>query len=473
MISIALEIPERFIARVIYTLENLSLLLGVQIKIVKVADTADLIYTSKQPTIQTSGHLKIPFHPEYYSGETPFRRHVFTDGNLIWGPAGANNSEIDLIGSIFRILTLQDEAFIDENDKDQKGLLEISALPAERRDSREELFVENAVSSIQRLVSIRKSLKEVQLAKWPGNKKYAICLTHDTDSVHIGAFKEIVTNLSKYLLKGNPDFLELGKLGISNFGYKNIMTNPFFTLPSWTKYEPLTQVKQTFFVYNKPRKARLHVNDCKSSFDTKHMNWDLLKQLVEEGNEIGLHPSIYVKDKIEYYVQTKQWLESNLGSEVAGLRHHYWLIDWNKPHLSFRKQMNSGFKFDCSIAWQEVAGFRAGISHPYRPYDPIWEKGINIFEVPTAIMDGHITNSSESIAGAKQIIKSISLVGGVCVLDWHSESFINKFIYAGELDKLNKILSDHLEDSECWFTTPKEVVRHYHRRSQRLGVIYD
>ena len=135
--------------------------------------------------------------------------------------------------------------------------------------------------------------------------------------------------------------------------------------------------------------------------------------------------------------------------------------------------MNSGFKFDCSIAWQEVAGFRAGISHPYRPYDPIWEKGINIFEVPTAIMDGHITNSSESIAGAKQIIKSISLVGGVCVLDWHSESFINKFIYAGELDKLNKILSDHLEDSECWFTTPKEVVRHYHRRSQRLGVIYD
>ena len=473
MLIIYLDIPDSFRNRVHYALDVVSVLMGVQIKVSRCSDAANIVYSKDPDQREEKGQVHIPFCSQCYANGVPFQTHKDNSNTVVWGERDVDFSDVDLIGSIYRLLTLQDEAFVTDDRRDSKGLFEIDALPLQRQASRGELLVENAVAVIERRLVESNVHLGTRIEKWPGKKKYAICLTHDVDSAHIGAPAEILSNTAKYFLRRSHDHLTLARLGLKNFGYRHLMANPLMSFLDWHNLYKDFGFGQAFYIFYRPPQVKRHLNDCKSSLASPHMDWNGVKRLIDDGHEVGLHPSIFVADKVDHFVSSKQWLESKIETPVIGVRHHYWRVDWRNPHLTFRKQMNSGFRYDCSISWQEVAGFRAGTSHPYRPYDSGWDKPLNIYELPTSIMDGHVTDFQDSLANAKELVDKVARAGGVCVLDWHSESFFNKAIYKGDLEKLDKILAEHLANSECWAATPAQVVAHWHRRSQELGVVYE
>ena len=210
-------------------------------------------------------------------------------------------------------------------------------------------------------------------------------------------------------------------------------------------------------------KNSIHHNDCKSDLFSQNIQWDILKDLVNEGWEFGGHASINSKTNIDNFLYAKYLIESKLESTIFGLRHHYWSIDWLKQHLTFRKHANAGFRYDTSIAWEDSSGFRAGTCLPYNPFGPIRDKPINLFELPTCLMDGHITHVFEGhknqLTASKNIINSVKDCGGVAVLDWHTESFCNKYVYSGDLTSLEQILENYVGNSDIWFTTPWEIIK--------------
>jgi hypothetical protein len=201
--------------------------------------------------------------------------------------------------------------------------------------------------------------------------------------------------------------------------------------------------------------------------------------MAEHGWEFGLHASIRAKDEIDTFSAAKRWIESKVGTHVSGLRHHYWALNWSMPHLTFRKHVNAGFRYDTSFAWRDIPGFRAGCCVPYAPFDPARDKPLSLYELPTCLMDGHLTFSdiscgalngdrSTSVKTGREILTTVRRYGGAAVLDWHQEAGLNELAYSGHLDLLDDVIKPFLDDSEAWWATPWEICQHWYRRQKIL-----
>src|SRR6476661_3753268 len=89
-----------------------------------------------------------------------------------------------------------------------------------------------------------------------------------------------------------------------------------------------------------------------------------------------------------------------------------------------------GFRYDTSLGFPDALGFRAGIAHPFRPWDFERERPADLVEVPLAVMDA--TLAEERYAGlsaAEAKPRVVALLdwaaehGGAFSILWHPERF--------------------------------------------------
>jgi hypothetical protein len=249
--------------------------------------------------------------------------------------------------------------------------------------------------------------------------------------------------------------------------------NPLFGFPRWREYQSERRLRSCFYLYARVAPIKRNVNNCKSSVVEQRIDWDVLRRMVDAGWEFGVHAPINAKDSIDALSGAKRWLEQRLGSPIHGLRHHYWALDWVAPHTTWRKHVNSGFRYDASIAWRDITGFRAATCHPFRPFDPERGRPLELYELPTCVMDGHVMRAGDNgaptaAAAARATLARVKERGGVAVLDWHTESACDSYIYEGSLGALDAVLDPLLQDGDAWFAAPWEIVEHWHRRRAAL-----
>ena len=187
----------------------------------------------------------------------------------------------------------------------------------------------------------------------------------------------------------------------------------------------------------------------------------------QQGWEFGFHAPINAKRNIDSFIQAKLWIEERLGRPIFGLRHHYWALDWRKPHLTFRKHVNAGFRYDTSIAWRTKEGFRAATCHPYQPFDPVYDRPLDLLEMPTCLMDGHVVGEANALERCREVLGRVRNCGGLAILDWHTEGVCNAFQYAGWYDLLESVF-DWLSAGDAWIAAPWEIAQHWRRRSKQL-----
>ncbi len=323
---------------------------------------------------------------------------------------------------------------------------------------------------LQQLTKSSSAFSLPTIPKWPGGKRYVVALTHDTDSVALGAAGELVTNFSKFLIRRDRTFLQMFAGGLRHIG--DPTADPFFGFPLWREFENVRRLRSCFYLFAKVVPLKKDINNCKSSVVEQPIDWEILKRMAADGWEFGFHAPIDPENKLESFVEGKRWIEKKLGVPIQGLRHHYWALDWRRPHNTFRKHIDAGFRYDTSIAWKDVAGFRAATCHPFRPFDPEWDKPLDIYEIPACLMDGHILENLDGMASpveaGLEIIRRVKEQGGVAVLDWHTETACDAFNYKNYLTTLRHILEPLLEDGDVWFATPREIAEHWHRRSIEL-----
>ena len=386
----------------------------------------------------------------------------------LWCPETTiNKNDIDLIGGIFRLLTMIDENHIKESKRDNRGIFLVQDLPKERELSSGIPLVEYHIEEIKLILSLQRPSYSFQNKKFSGYSN-ALLLTHDTDAVNLYSPYEVLFNFIKSIYRLDRVRFEMLKEGVKNLG-KDLKGNPLYGFDKWHKYTQNSDIKSAFYLYART-KVNPTVNDCRSSVTSNGFKWDDIKMMRDEGYEFGYHPPINAKYSLDEFIESKSFLEEKIQSPIFGLRHHYWALDWRKPYETFRLHENAGFRYDLSIAWRDKAGFRAGTCMPFKPWDPIRKRALNIYTIPLTIMDGHLMHSDRASIDSKEdlsqsYINEVILNKGVIVFDWHTETICNSFCFENYITVLDEIMNKLLIMDDLLVTTPMNLIKIWHQRS--------
>jgi peptidoglycan/xylan/chitin deacetylase (PgdA/CDA1 family) len=465
-LRIALQVPEEFQARARHAWEEIALRWSIPVLFTSDAASADLSYGGTPAS--EGGPPAVPFDPRIYAPPSRCAPTRDPEGRFLWQMAEEGIGQ-DHVGAIHRLLALLDEAHLADSARDRRGIFPNAALPEERRSVEAEPLVENLAASLLEAVKrlLPRPLPE-PLPRWPQGRLFALSLTHDADSVHLGAPLELAHNAAKALRRGSRPAMEMVGAGLRSFGI--MAHNPFFAFPAWRRWEQARGIRSAFYVYYRPPGVRWDRDDCRSGLQGWGTDWSLLRAMAEEGWEFGPHPSIHVQESPSTLGIARQWLQGKLGREVEGLRHHFWALDWRHPYRTHRAHAAAGFRYDSSIAWRDRAGFRAGTSLPYRPFDLERNETVPLLVIPCGLMDrqalyeslgGPQLEESAAVARAGEFAGKAMATGGLLTLNWHQETAWGRGIYRGYPAVLEKFLDPLLATGDVWVATPGEIARHW------------
>jgi peptidoglycan/xylan/chitin deacetylase (PgdA/CDA1 family) len=276
---------------------------------------------------------------------------------------------------------------------------------------------------------------------YPDGHKFALCITHDIDVV----YENISLNKSLKSVKS----IKSGKI---REGLKSAFEIPFKKEPWWNFHEIVEIEKQygaksTFFC--------MAIN--KGELDWNYNIVDLaheLSKLLDDGWEVGLHGGHSAFKDPTKMCNERVALEKVLNRKIIGYRNHF--LRFLVPN-TWEALSKYGFKYDSTYGYADCIGFRNGMCHPFRPYNRITEKPIDIMEIPLNLMDGTLFDSYMRLDPdaawqiSKRIIDNAEKCGGVITILWH-----NTQMYGDSLKLYNKIL-DYCHQKKAWLTSGEEI----------------
>jgi len=328
-------------------------------------------------------------------------------------------TNIDIIASSFFMVTRYEEIIVKEKDR-------FNRFPAKASIAYKENFLDRPIVNeyIDLLWSWIKwfNLGFVRKHFW-GNKKFALCLTCDVDSV--------LKYRSSYLL-----FRYIAKALLKHVSPKNA----FLTLKDFleTKTKQKKDPYDTFdYMLSKMRKfgfkgSFYFISGGRTRYEKRYSLNDshvqhLINKIQNEGHEIGLHGSFDSYNNFSLMKKEKENLEKILKKNIFGIRQHY--LRWKTPN-TWQVQEKAGFKYDTTLYFAERAGFRAGFCLPYKPFDVLENRVLNIWELPLTIMEGTFQgyqkfSPEKAFYHMKNLIDTVKKHKGVVVILWHNSSFDN------------------------------------------------
>ena len=114
-------------------------------------------------------------------------------------------------------------------------------------------------------------------------------------------------------------------------------------------------------------------------------------------------------------------------TRVSGHRYHYLRLD---PHRNLRPLAELGLAYDTTLGFPDATGFRAGIAHPFRPWDLERDQPLDLVEIPLAAMD--VTLAEERYLGLsaraawphlERLLDWAAANGGGFAIIWHPDRF--------------------------------------------------
>lgn len=285
---------------------------------------------------------------------------------------------------------------------------------------------------------------------WPDERKFVLCLTHDVD--RIDKTYQSLTHGIRSLKNGG-----LGGLG---YHLKTLAgtENPYWNFHSIMGLEDRLNVKSTFFILDERGRATVNPGTWwrylgRPNLDDNRLA-DVVKELGEKNWEIGLHGSYesYVSQRM--LEQEKNRLEHATGTEVTGVRQHN--LNLNSPE-TWRIHEKLDLKYDCSLGFNHNVGFRWGTCRPFRPYDGENTRTLNIWEIPTTVMDNPLMKAENPWKNYQKIVEEVMRHQGVLNIIWHQAKF-NKKEFPGYTELYEKIIKD-CRKKGAWITTCNEVVK--------------
>jgi hypothetical protein len=258
-------------------------------------------------------------------------------------------------------------------------------------------------------------------------KRFFVALTHDVDSpwrwTRIGV-RGAAARLKRHVLRARlaPAIREAAGLAAVPVHRRR------GTDPNWRFEQIVAEERRrgasgsTFFVlagHNDP-------HDGADPETYERLRPRLVETLLDLSAEIGLHGSYTAAEDANRLADEKATLEA-LAGPIKGQRYHYLRVN---PHRNLAPLAQLGLSYDTTLGFPDVIGFRAGIAHPFRPWDFELEAPLDLLEIPLAAMDATLAEQRYLGLSARRAERRLMRLldwaaenGGAFAILWHPDRF--------------------------------------------------
>ncbi len=257
--------------------------------------------------------------------------------------------------------------------------------------------------------------------------RFAVALTHDVDS----PWRWTRVGLRGAAARLKRDLLHV-QLGPAVREATGLATAPLHRLrgtdPNWRFEQIVAEERRrgasgsTFFVLA----GHGDPHDGAAPQTYEHLRPRLVETLLDTEAEIGLHGSYATADDTGRLAEEKATLEA-LAGPVHGQRYHYLRAD---PHRNLAPLAGLGFRYDTTLGFPDAVGFRAGIAHPFRPWNFERDEPLDLVEIPLAAMDATLAEERYlGLAARRAEPRLMRLLdwaaehGGAFAILWHPDRF--------------------------------------------------
>lgn len=290
-------------------------------------------------------------------------------------------------------------------------------------------------------------------------------MTHDVDDIYPTWIHNLLAAAHSL---GRFDFQAINKYLCWRLRGKN--SSPFLNFQEIMELEAKYGAKSSFYFLTCGRdhkRFRYNIEDIKK----------MIRNIADSGWEVGLHGGYYTYNNLQKIQQEKNKFEEVLGMQVVGYRNHY--LRFQVPD-SWELLAETGFKYDTTFGFNDQVGFRNGLYHPFRPFNPAREEEINILEIPLNIMDCALMELAASEEEAweitSELINTAAEHHGVLTLLWHNNSF--GYPPRRSYHKIFEKILEYGAQKNAWMTSGEEIWRWwksescFNSGSNKLGPIY-
>jgi peptidoglycan/xylan/chitin deacetylase (PgdA/CDA1 family) len=335
------------------------------------------------------------------------------------------------------------------------------------------LLLERALAVSQRRLD--------RLPVWKEDRSFAVALTHDVDRIRYFSLREAWVRLSRVTngeIARRARFETLLGAFVQAVRTANAVTSktdPFWNFERWLRVEQRYGFRSTFFVAAMTSRGGLGDPTYRMA-DTLQFHGRLLtleqmlRYFVENGWEVGLHPSVRTCDDAELLAAEKAQLERATRAPVNGLRQHR--LMFHVPQ-TWRVQQRTGFAYDSTLGFNTRLGFRASVALPFCPFNPDAGHAFNLLELPLSMQDGVLleeeaTSLSKMLERAERQLDEVERANGLAVLLWHP-NYASDDSFPGWFAAYEAIL-DRLSQRRAFVGTAAEIAEWWLNRSQRVDL---
>ncbi len=370
----------------------------------------DFSFSQDTAYFNNSSGAKIVYSEHRLTDYLNFKKHPFIDETTISDqhlafadyegleiPFAVNNSffGFDVFAASFYLLSRYEEYTLDKRDEHRR--FEGTNSLAYKNGFLERPLVDEWAYAIAEI--IKKTFPNFEIKK----REFKYIPTLDIDRPFYFRNDGFIRRLAKFVLGG----------------FKKDPFDVYQQVTDWDKRFNLSTL-YFFLVGTK------HVNDVSPGAANK-----LYRSVIEnvvKTHQIGIHPSYFAALNPDQVETEKNELAEISGTEIHTSRQHYLML---RLPETYRALIDAGIHTDYTLAFADVAGFRASTCTPFLWYDLKLGKCTDLVLFPTAVMDQTLRkymNLSPDNASAyiAQLMHNVKAVNGTFISLWHNES-VNNF----------------------------------------------
>jgi len=291
-------------------------------------------------------------------------------------------------------------------------------------------------------VCSRYLLEQGYMPEYPDGHEFAVCLTHDIDSVY------------QSILSKGFSALKAMKGGRPSDALSEVSAMRNRRLPLWN-FDEIMDLEEEYGAKSSFYFLALRSGDQDYSYDIEDLE-DVLGRITDHGCEVGLHGGHEACQSFEKLSEEKRRLEAVLGRKVLGYRNHY--LRFRVPD-TWENLSQAGFMYDTTLGYADCAGFRNGMCHPFSPYNLETGKAVGIVEIPLTVMDCTLfatymrLDTEAAMRVVRRLIDTTAECRGVFTLLWH-----NSYLVEGSPEqRMYRRILEYCSEKGAWMTSGEEI----------------
>ncbi|HEY6504357.1 MAG TPA: polysaccharide deacetylase family protein [Chitinophagaceae bacterium] len=165
---------------------------------------------------------------------------------------------------------------------------------------------------------------------------------------------------------------------------------------------------------------------------------------------VGIHPSWKSGDDVSLFKKEIETISKMNGSPIVSSRQHY--IRFNLPD-GYRRLIDNGIKFDFSMGYGSINGFRASVASPFYWYDLEKEQQTDLLLFPFCYMEANSFyeqkfTAEQSLEEMRHYYNTVRSVNGHFIMIWHNSFLGTDRLYAGWREVYEQFIKEVAGDNK-------------------------